>query len=865
MGEYVWRFGKVLVERGNSRPCSFRLVRWLLGEDLQGFSQRFLPYLTSLSQARNSPTSTDISQITALLSANQSEMIVPVADVETAPSQTRESALSPFPHRRIQSDIARIQRSRLERIANLQLWSEQEAFLTEKRAKKARKVLEMRKIGLGIERGVEEEVSLFDFESVQCVEDAKIPLVIPNEEITDLKPLFILQKRYKRFFNALFSRFSGSGFAPKTSEVSDFDYLAARKAKLTISELIKALSHLSLLPNLLSLEEFRQLLKAFCGQIGGKEEIGAVAVGEFRGLMEQMAWAVADRLEVGRWGLVVQFKAFMEYIQLHLLDQTLTPYFSPNPGICDLAVFNRLNALLASDPCTPLLPGFKKASVEDISIVYAVPQELNIGQNWAFAIELLEDVLFKAVGVHYLEARTVVTTRIYAKGAGTKGEGAGLGEELRWRVWEMGGSDRETAWECAKVLEKVLRAVSLGVKGENRSKRSISQPHPAPPKSLPLSNRIPESQTRLFLRIKAVEDKKRAEIAEKQAKANLELEEIKKKQRKYEQEREIRGSALQSWLENKAKRAESAQTDRVVGNLGRKEDYRKLQSRLETLIRAKQEHWKALRQAETTVSTHEMETRAVQRRKIAKQLEINRDLVGKKQEKAEELKNFAESQPVKSLFSGYFQQISFLFAFFCKRSDRPLDFSPSEMPLSAYIRLCLTLDIVPTLLSQDQNTLIFKSITHKKASIQGKSAIMDLEEFQFALIHIANIGRETLNAKIGRPGGQLDLETVKGLIGLVRAERNISDLKDFLRVRTEMPRGKSHIRYSSAVKAVSYHSNRQSTLPNSEEYREERGIAPVKAAFRSSKTALQGGHRAASSFDSGVTSRRERRTESPYL
>jgi len=41
----------------------------------------------------------------------------------------------------------------------------------------------------------------------------------------------------------------------------------------------------------------------------GKEAIGAVGVGEFRALMEQMTWAVP----VGwKWGLVEQFKAFME-------------------------------------------------------------------------------------------------------------------------------------------------------------------------------------------------------------------------------------------------------------------------------------------------------------------------------------------------------------------------------------------------------------------------------------------------------------------------------------------------------------------------------------------------------------------------
>jgi hypothetical protein len=260
----------------------------------------------------------------------------------------------------------------------------------------------------------------------------------------------------------------------------------------------------------------------------------------------------------------------------------------------------------------------------------------------------------------------------------------------------------------------------------------------------------------------------------------------------------------------------------------------------------------------------------MQRRGMVRQMGINRDLVGRKQAKAEELRGFEDSQPVQSLFSAYGKQISFIFAFFCKRIDHPLDFETGQLPLSAYIRLCLTLDIVPTLLSQDQNTLIFKSITHKKPSIQGKPASIALEEFKSALVHIADIGREVLNERIGRLGGQLDIETVKGLLGMIGAERSIVDLKEFLRVRTELPRAKSHVRYSSASKAtpgpVSRLSNGPSSGSSSVDYREKRGkireIAARKGAFRSSKTALEGGHRAATSFDSGVSGRPE---SNPYV
>lgn len=189
------------------------------------------------------------------------------------------------------------------------------------------------------------------------------------------------------------------------------------------------------------------------------------------------------------------------------------------------------------------------------------------------------------------------------------------------------------------------------------------------------------------------------------------------------------------------------------------------------------------------------------------------------------------------------------------------------MPLFVYIRMCLALDIVPTLLSQDQNTLIFKSITHKKPSIQGKPASITLSDFQSALIHISDIGRNVLNERISRPGGQLDVETLKGLFGMIGIERNIGDLKEFLRVRTELPRAKSHIRYLSACKATpeagSYRNNEPCSGSNSIDYRGKiREISPIKKAFRCSKTALEGGHRAATSFDSVVPGKLE---SNPYV
>lgn len=740
--------------------------------------------------------------------------LLAIRDQDSILPPSKPSHSSAFPHRRVQQALDRIKKTRSEREEKQRSLLEKALRDKEARDKVIKQQLEQRKIEQGVTRGISEsEIAMYPYNTVKSTGEMEDTYRLLELDSEDLEAVKVLNRKYSRVFKAVFQKFSGSGFAVKKEAGSTFEWLAERKEKLTEAELVKILVLFKVVPALVTKEDVRVIMRAYCAQVAHQHELSTLDFDGFVGFIGQLAFYVYSPAALPP---ALRLKQLITKLRDNSKDQgiSLDLFDDPDAGAGDKDVARRLNALLRENPDTELPEGFRLGIEQDVEVVYCVSPILNLPESVRYSLEIVDEVLATAYGLHLLEPASRIVSRPCAKGL-RKDDLPPLRPQkspevfphhvlsptLKFEVAKLPSSDRLIAHECAQLLESLLISVSLGMGRViqrpatqarlKKPKREEVTPEPLQARREDWKAKAKEVQERMARSIQEKVERRKKEELEQVEKKRLEGEELRKQAARAAKEKEARIKLLKEWTEKKETekvkdvgtlQAEKAKQDKE--KQAKQQSYRQLHTRLEALLKAKQDQWKLLRDTAASEKAKALEARSLHQLRANKLLSEERDKAALRLAQTEQIKAFMDSEDTQRVLRGVDRQISVMFDFFQRKSAGRLE-GQQGLKLQEYARLAVQLDLVPTLLSGDVNALIYKTLT------KGKEQGLDEADFRKALLQITEIAKDQLNEQAGQPGASLTTATLSALLARLHLSQPIPELSQWLKRITE-------VRWSSA-------------------------------------------------------------------
>ena len=155
----------------------------------------------------------------------------------------------------------------------------------------------------------------------------------------------------------------------------------------------------------------------------------------------------------------------------------------------DKDIIPMLNKKLVENPKTQLPNGYKRIADKSVSVIYTVPPAIGV-QISGICIEVLDEILYSALGIHFLEPYIEISTKYQARGVLVKPEGNSallerpksltrnaqsynaqsllndvrLGARLRFEVSQAPPENQPNLLQVALVLEDLVHTVEVGSK-----------------------------------------------------------------------------------------------------------------------------------------------------------------------------------------------------------------------------------------------------------------------------------------------------------------------------------------------------------------------------------------------------------------
>ena len=574
-----------------------------------------------------------------------------------------------------------------------------------------------------------------------------------------------------------------------------FEWLAERKERLKEAELVKVLVLFRLVPGMISKEEVRNVLRQYCAQVAHQHDLGTVDFEGFTAVLSQIAYFIYSPVStlpsICFKLLILKLRESSREvgISLDMFDEC-------DPGPADKDVAYRLNALLRDNPDTPLPPGFRLTTEHDIEVVYAVPTALGLPDSVKYSLEILDDLVNSTFNVHLLEVSSRIKTILCAKG-GKKEELRPLqvgkyphhvlSPGLKLEIAKMDGEKRQIAYECAQTLETLLISVTLGLgrvihrpatQVKLAKKPDISPEPVAPIRREDWRLRAKEVQERMMRSVQTKLEKRKKEEAELAEKLQIQAEESKKQTLRAIKEKENRAKLLKEWMQKKEEEKNKNLQDLIAAKaklekekIEKHQSYRQLHTRLEAVLKAKQDQWREMRANSASAKSKALEAKSLHQLRAQKLLNEEREKTVARSVVLEQSKAFMTSTETVNMLNGYGKQISAMYEFFMKKSGGVLD-NPEGLKLSDYAKLAVRVDIVPSLLTADVNAMIYKSVMKGK-----EKGGMQEPEFRTALLHITELAKDFLN---GQPDLPLTTDTLKSLLTHLHLTQSVASLTQWL-------------------------------------------------------------------------------------
>lgn len=705
-------------------------------------------------------------------------------------SQKRRSLYMSKPRERALSDIERVKQMRLDKEHREKTQNDKKRIEEEKQKKFLKSQLEQRKILLGVEGRMENSEALVVKEASTVIE---MPFYIIDEETkSDQEIIYTVLRKHFRVFRVLFNHYASSGYKVNNFNTKPtFDGMQDKKASLSDGELMKLLRDQCVSNNMVSTEEVRKII-AWMMQ---KMKLKSIEMEQFPLLLYYISQFIYTRSPYS----YLQFPpgayllALIEQFQRS--QSKVVPasfYTEPDYGVGDKDIIKALNARIKHDPNMEMPEGYKKIQEKDVMIVYKVPKVLGMSKAYRASLEIIDEILFSSLKVHFLIPNVVIfpvtTVRGFLNKPQLESEDKKMKEfrvpankasykvpplpaymsftpGIKLEVTRLAGKyTNDLLLECARTMDDLLLTV------HSNSFEIISR-NPKPAGSIQ-NKVIQQKQTEEALLAAEREkmdqrQRMRKEMLKEELyklrseKKNKEIEEDAKNQQerlKEEQEKRQKLEKRNREKEENEKKIKEFKLKKEEEELSRLNKEREASQKLEE--KKKKEREEFLRQAKKKLledmnkkkeANSEPEQKKDLRKLVMNKLvqsvnkQPKKNLTRNNSIKKDEIGNAMSDSDIHSIFNLYNKSLDSIFTYFCKLSPvSPAD--TSLLSLQAYSKLIKTFKIVPQLTTVDETVRIYKGIIKNKSGELG----INFREFKETLMNFALISTNVVEKKIGR-------------------------------------------------------------------------------------------------------------------
>mmetsp|Transcript_13488 Transcript_13488/g.25380 ORF Transcript_13488/g.25380 Transcript_13488/m.25380 type:complete len:1523 (+) Transcript_13488:11-4579(+) len=717
---------------------------------------------------------------------------------------------SDFPWERAFNDLQKAKQKHLDAVKKRTDEEERMKQRLDFKKKKVKRQLELRKLEQGVSRtnigtivgfneaqviAAKEEVELREFSKEEADEDEQVKMVL---------------NKYSRVFRALFQMYSGTGFVRRTEVISEFDWLAERKTKISESEYLKLLKDHGVVPEYLNKEQLGDIIEAWARK-QKQAEVNQLDFEGFRAVFCQMAYYIFSRepRDYSHMPPAVSVRMLIDAMRSHLrLNKKSTElYDEPDPGSGDKEVIKQLNMRIAVNPEMELPEGYIRVTERDFEIYYGVPRQLPCPENKVICFELLDEIMYDALSIHVLEPLVRFVSYERCKGLKPKkpkielppihersadhfkkkikefastntstpsmkvGRTVKLGPVLKYEIAKLKPEEKPPATEVAELLEDMLHSLGLGAKAVvGRWSRNIENPvvRQREEEFKKEQENQEKEKKRQLERAKALREavqkmKQAREIQKKAEEAMTEPQradlEAKRKARrellaKKQAERKTQMAEVRRKREEERQQKIEAQTARkpsVTAEVKKKHAVQ-LKAKLKTLKERFQKQQE--QQVKPIVKDKELfeTTRKLRPRIMKMQREHRED----DEKRRAEINAFIENPQVKGLLTQYAESIETIFKFYCRNTSSKIEYGTevafNYMHAPEFYKFATQFNVVPTLVSVDYANRLFKVLTRGKVVKPGLPAMLSHDDFKVGIVKFAVDSRKNLR-KYTEQGG----------------------------------------------------------------------------------------------------------------
>lgn len=736
---------------------------------------------------------------------------------------------SEFPWQRVHASMEQAKAKRQEMERRRREEAEEALRKEDLRRRKVESALKIRRLEQGIQRGTSASNLIGEGQASKLLTaQPQVLLVFDPEDKDEEDCVKVVLKRYSRLFKVMFQKYAGTGFARKQQGKSEIDWLTERRDKITEAELLKCLKDYGVVPKLLTKEEVGEILKQYNHKIAKSTEVTVLEYDGLLGVLCQLAYFAFSRSPVNMAGLpaATLVKALIMHIRAYCKAAGISTEVidEGDPGTGDREVVRKLNGLLKDNPETPMPENYIRVIEKDIVLEYSVSKVAVSQPSTRLALELLDEILFGAVGTHFLEPVVSVTQTYRARGHVPKKpevplppiherppslmkrrfkensevmtqnlkqrilQEVKLNSTLKLLVAQAPHDDRSRVAIVAEVLEGLLTSVSLGLNRlitRNKtivakdSKKLLPEPVDAE-RAARLKKRDLEIRIELSKAREEREAKQREEAAKQKEISDDEDRRRKLREAKLKKEFDERSKQMKLWKEDKAaklKVSEQASKTRNIDKKKNDEQRQRIEELIKSSIEEKKQSYLKLRQSEENKAQPllDLEVHKRMSEKLLAKERINRQTA---EERKNELATLLASTEVNELMATYNKQLELVFLQYCKRSEIKIEQGVETALTNLYaadlVKLALEIGISPAYATTDQVGKLFRYITRNK-DIAPK--MLNFSDFQEALVRIAAGAKEKLSED-----GTLTVWTVDSLlraIGLTESVKAVGQrMKD---------------------------------------------------------------------------------------
>ena len=608
-----------------------------------------------------------------------------------------------------------------------------------------------------------------------------------SEEDWDL--VLVLFDKYVRLLKSLFRQHAGTGYHRGITQAkTTFNQIADRKETINEGEMLSMLRELGTTQQLLSKGEFAGMFKSYLKKNANKE-VNYLDFEGFKDMLVKVAVICYSKpgYDMGYLPPVMSMQALINTFRSAAFRAGLDTVLYDEPFLAagDKDILRELNRTLTVNPDAQVPSGYRSRIENDLRYEYIVPEELYIPQAYRTALEVLDEVCFSALGVHFLEAQVEVQevcvavedskqlkhSNSFTSMSTANPRLARMPPGLKYATIRLFDYlEKPLVLECAFAIDDLITAL------ETRSPQLLLRRRdgPTPNKFRALQEaqqhldrleRDKSEQRRRFRRQElgqVLEDLTARKQAERQKadEVRRKLEEVKRQQEEMLEERgrrekEERMRLLEQW---RARKEEEEYRDR-------EEEGRRGQavaaSRRERLVFLKQQREKvtslsALKRSEKEARLQEevqsAQDLAAQREQAQKKA---KELIDQERPKRElELKLKAEFQrlyfreDITALVSEYTHTLEVLFEHYSKVSAKdPL--KASVVQLSGLNKAVQDFKLVPGVISVPEVIQLFRMLTKDKTTEDSKPIGLSTREFREVLVRVAAIGQREVARALG--------------------------------------------------------------------------------------------------------------------